>query len=280
MALSLNDIKKKVAPVPSRTGSTKRAVMPWKDREISVGAESGIEENLTPAEEVAAEVAAKGPAEVAAEVAAKGPAEVAAEVAAKGPAEVAAEVAAKAPAEVAAEVAAKAPAEVAAEVAAKVAAKGPAEVAAEVAAKGPAEVTAKVPAKINPKRLINKAYLNDLSPSVKYSLITASWLKVLTEICKLCIENSSLITDKISYDHLAKSTSINSESVRRIIRSLESEKILIFNKEYFQVGSRGRLFEISAQAMHCMLTHDSSLKKWIARQGIPVSEIKKFYDFK
>ena len=128
--------------------------------------------------------------------------------------------------------------------------------------------------------MISKDYVRNLSESIKFNLVTTSWLKVISEICKLCIENELLKTDKISYDYLSERADVNAESLRRIIRSLESEKILIFSKEYFQTGSRGRQFEISPQAMLCMLTHDLSLKKWIARQGMPVSEIKKFYDFK
>ena len=207
MALSLNDIKKKVAPLPPKTGSTKRAVMPWKDREISVGVESGVEENLTQILQPASEPGAKGHAEPASEPGAKGHANK------------------------------------------------------------------------NPKRLISKDYARNLSDSIKYNLAAASWIKLLSEVCKLCIENESLTTDKTSYDYLAKHTDINPESVRRIIRTLEAEGILIFSKEYFQTGSKGRLFKVSQQAMLCMLTHDISLRKWIARQGIPVSEIKKLYDF-
>ncbi len=207
MALSLNDIKKKVAPLSPKTGSTKRAIMPWKDREISIGTDSGIEQNLTQTFQPASEPGAKGHAEPASEPGAKGHAHK------------------------------------------------------------------------NPKRLISKNYERDLSDSIKYNLAAPSWIKLISEVCKLCVENESLTTDKTSYDYLAKHTDINPESVRRIIRTLEAEGILIFSKEYFQTGSKGRLFKVSQQAMLCMLTHDISLRKWIARQRISVAEIKKFYDF-
>ena len=219
MALSLNDIKKKRAPLPPKSGATKRAVMPWQDRGATVGDSNDVEQNLIHSAEAASEPGAKGHAEAASEPGAKGHAEAASEPGAKGH------------------------------------------------------------ANINPKRLISKNYARDLSRSVKYNLAAQSWLKILSEICKLCIENESLKTEKTSYDYLSKHTEINAESVRRIIRTLEAEGILIFSKEYFQTGSKGRLFEVSEQAMLCMLTHDISLRKWIARQGIPVSDIKKFYDF-
>ena len=117
-----------------------------------------------------------------------------------------------------------------------------------------------------------------MSESINYLLLEKSWVSVVSEICKLCIQNESLISDKVSYDFLSQRSGVNPESLRRIVRRLESESVLVIREEYFRKGIKGRNFEITKRAMLCMLTNDIGLRKWIARQGKAVASIQKLYD--
>ncbi len=118
-----------------------------------------------------------------------------------------------------------------------------------------------------------------LSDATEYSLLSDSQINVLSEICKLFILSGKLSTEKISYEFLAEKASVNGVTVKGIIRKLEACQILVKKDQQYVSGSKGRVFEVSQQALHCMLSNNQGLKRWLARNGLRVNDIKNFYNF-
>ncbi|MFW7382404.1 MAG: hypothetical protein ACOH5I_26640, partial [Oligoflexus sp.] len=130
------------------------------------------------------------------------------------------------------------------------------------------------------KYLLNKKNNMFLSDSIEYTIISKSQLNVLSEICKLCIVSGNLYTERVSYEYLSKKSSVKLASIKSVVRKLESSSILILRDHQYTLGAKGRSFEISKQALFCMLEHNLNLKRWVARQGLKVTDVKKHYDFK
>ncbi|HYX34817.1 MAG TPA: hypothetical protein VE954_17100 [Oligoflexus sp.] len=118
-----------------------------------------------------------------------------------------------------------------------------------------------------------------LSDTTEYCSLSESQLDVLNEICKLCIVHGKLSTAKVTYDEIASKASVNNRTIKGIARKLEMCDILIKRDNQYVSGSKGRVFEVSPKAIVCMLSHNQSLRKWVARQRLRVEDVKKFYDF-
>ncbi len=119
-----------------------------------------------------------------------------------------------------------------------------------------------------------------LSDGNSYGVFNDSHLNVLSEICKLCVVSGTLSTEKVSYENLSEKTGTKFNSLKSIIRKFEACGIILLKDNQYAVGSRGRVFEITLQALACMLENNLNLKRWIARQGLKVSEVVKHYDIK
>ena len=163
------------------------------------------------------------------------------------------------------------------------ASKGPVEAALEPASKGPVEAALEPASKgaldKNANILIYKNKSLFLSPSIRYTRANPIHIKVLNEVAKLCILAGSLKTEMESYEFIASKLGMNGHTLRGLVRKLESEKMLILKDEYYVSGTRGRVFEISPQALNCLLHNDKSLKSWLARNSITLENAKNLFDF-
>ena len=103
---------------------------------------------------------------------------------------------------------------------------------------------------------------------------------LLYEICKLCILNNDLITKRSTYEMIRGKSKLQIRGIKTAILKFKKQGIVIENDNYFMKGQKGRIFEVSKQAMLCMLSSDQSLKRWIASQGLSLQNLKKTYENK
>ena len=112
-------------------------------------------------------------------------------------------------------------------------------------------------------------------------MLEESHCEILRELCRLCIENRSLTSDRITYSFLSKEnkkSSLKSSSVKDAIRKMEANRIIILRDSHFDLGRKGRMFEVSKTAMLCMLFNDNSLKRSLSRKGHSLSDLKNIYE--
>ena len=131
----------------------------------------------------------------------------------------------------------------------------------------------------NPKILIFKKENMFLSDDLSYAMSSDSLREVLSAICKMCIVQQSLQTGRIPYEYLHSKVSISIPNLKKIVRKLEDSQVLLKHIDQSSNGSKGRDFIIAPKAMVCMITQDEGLRKWMARNQVSVTNIKKLYDF-
>ncbi len=141
------------------------------------------------------------------------------------------------------------------------------------------EPVAKAVSKRNPKVLLLNNKNMFLSDTLSYAMSSDPVRNVLCALCKMCIGQQSLSTGRIPYDFLQSKINISLTNLKKIVRKLEDNHILVKHIDQSKNGSKGRDFVITLKAMACMVTQDVSLRKWMARHQTSVNSVKKLYDF-
>ncbi|RYZ90240.1 MAG: hypothetical protein EOP04_04540 [Proteobacteria bacterium] len=175
------------------------------------------------------------------------------------------------------------PSQVEAEVESKVKSEAESKARSEAESKARSEAESKARSEAESKaRSKSSKSLTDLmylSDSCRYTLLNSSERAVIILIAQMCISSESLVTSWESYDWLSERAKLNKHTLKRIVQTMQKNNILIIRDDYYQPGSKGRVFEITPRALKCVLTNEIRLKRWISSRSQTLQSVKKAFGF-